>query len=369
MSELTYWVGFNIVRGVGPARFRLLLDHFGSLQAAWQASEETLSAAGLDRRAIANLIETRTKHDLDRTLESIFAAGVQVLTWEDESYPSPLRNIHDAPPVLYVKGALIEADSWALAVVGTRKATTYGRHMTEELVGTLARSGLTIVSGLAKGIDAIAHRAALEAGGRTLAVFGCGVDVIFPADHRALAEEIAQAGALISDYPLSTQPEAGNFPPRNRIISGLSLGVLVTEAGERSGALITADYANNQGRDVFAVPGNVTSPSSLGTNRLIQDGARLVISADDILTELNLGMAVQQAEVRAAIPTTDVEARLLAILAAGPIHIDELCRQSSMSIAEISSTLTLMELKGLVCQVGAMQYTIPQETRARYVVD
>ncbi len=369
MSELKFWVGFNIVRGIGPARFRLLLDHFGSLRAAWEAPESALREAGLDRRALANLLEARKSLDLDRTLEAVTRTGAHVLTWEDDGYPTALRNIHDPPPVLYVKGALTEVDAWALAVVGTRKATAYGRQVTEQLVGTLARSGLTIVSGLAKGIDAIAHRAALDAGGRTIAVLGCGIDVIYPSDHRDLAREVVSAGALISDYPLGTQPEAGNFPPRNRIISGLSMGVLISEAGEDSGALITADYALQQGRDVFAVPGNVLAPSSRGANRLIQDGAKLVMDAEDILAELNLGMATHQAEVREAIPATEAEARLFSFLAAEPMHIDDLCRISRMSIAEVSSNLTLMELKGLVRQVGAMQYAVAREARARYVVD
>lgn len=369
MSELKYWVGFNIVKGIGPARFRLLLDRFGSLRAAWDAPEAALHDAGLDRRSLDNLLKVRRSLDLDRTLGMVERAGASVLTWEDERYPAALRNIADAPPVLYVKGALTDADAWALAVVGTRKATAYGRAVTEQLVGVLARSGLTIVSGLAKGIDAIAHRAALNAGGRSIAVLGSGVDVIYPSDHRDLAQAIVNAGALISDYPIGTRPEATNFPPRNRIISGLGMGVLITEAGEGSGALITADYAVNQGRDVFAVPGNVLTPSSRGTNRLIQEGAKLVMDAEDILEELNLTMATQQAEVREAIPATAVEAKLLNLLSGEPVHIDDLCRLSALSIAEVSSNLTLMELKGLVRQVGAMQYAAAREARIRYVVD
>ncbi|MCZ7543978.1 MAG: DNA-processing protein DprA [Anaerolineae bacterium] len=328
-----------------------------------------MQQVGLDRRALGSLVKMRKALDLDRVMEAVQRAGVDVLTWADDAYPASLRNIHDPPPVLYVKGALTETDAWAVAVVGTRKATAYGRQITEQLVDALARSGVTIVSGLAKGIDAVAHRAALNAGGRTVAVLGSGVDVIYPSEHRDLAQAIAGAGALVSDYPLGAQPEAANFPPRNRIISGLALGVLITEAGDRSGALITADYANNQGRDVFAVPGNVISPGSRGTNRLIQDGAKLVMGVEDILTELNLGMVEQQAEVREAIPTTEIEAQLMTLLADAPMHIDDLCRLSEMSIAEVSSSLTLMELKGLVRQVGAMQYAVAHDARARYVVD
>jgi DNA processing protein len=350
-------------------RFRALLERFGSLRAAWEAPEARLREAGLDQRALGNLLRMRKSLNLDRALEAVERAGAQVLTWEDEGYPAALGALNNAPPVLYLKGALTEADAWALAVVGTRKATVYGRRVTEQLVDTLARSGLTIVSGLAKGIDAAAHRAALEAGGRTIAVMGCGVDVVYPADHRELAQAVASSGAVLSEYPLGTRPEAGNFPPRNRVISGLSLGVLVTEAGEGSGALITADYAVNQGRDVFAVPGNVLSPGSRGTNRLIQDGAKLVMGAEDILEELNLGMAVQQAEAREVIPTDENEAQLLSLLADEPLHIDDLCRLSRMPISQVTSNLTLMELKGIVRQVAPMRYAVARETRVRYVVD
>jgi DNA processing protein len=369
MRDLRYWVGFNIVRGIGPVRLRALLDYFGDVERAWRAPPEALRSAGLDRRSLENLLETRAALDLDRELERIAATGAQVLTWESPSYPSLLHEIADPPPVLYVKGTLTEEDAWAVAVVGTRRSTAYGREVTRQLAGALARSGITVVSGLARGIDAEAHRAALEAGGRTIGVLGCGIDRVYPPEHRKLAGEIVARGALVTDYPLGTPPEGGNFPPRNRIISGLSLGVLITEAGNRSGALITADYAAEQGRDVFAVPGNVLMRGSAGTNALIQDGAKVVLGPEDILEELNLTMVVEQAEARQVLPDDETEAALLSHLSAEPAHVDELRQQVGLPIAQVTSTLALMELKGMVRQVGGMKYIVAREPGVEYVVD
>ncbi|NLE46519.1 MAG: DNA-protecting protein DprA [Chloroflexi bacterium] len=369
MSDLRFWIGFNIVRGIGPARFRALLDYFGDAATAWQAPVDRLRDAGLDRRSIENLVSARASLDLDRELRRVNEGGAHVLTWESPDYPMLLREISDAPPVLYVKGDLVPEDAWAVAVVGTRRASAYGREVTRRLSSALARSGITVVSGMARGIDGEAHRAALQAGGRTVAVLGCGVDQVYPPEHRKLAEEIASHGALVSDYPFSTLPEGGNFPPRNRIISGMSLGVLVTEAGRRSGALITADYAGEQGRDVFAVPGSILTVASAGTNALIRDGARLVTCPEDILEELNLTMVTEQAEARQVLPADETEARLLACLSAEPLHVDELRRQVDMPIAEVTSAMTLMELKGMVRQVGGMKYVVARESGAPYVVE
>lgn len=369
MSALRYWIGFNIVRGIGPVRLRALLDHFGDVEQAWHAPSEELRRAGLDRRSLENLVAARAALDLDQELERIADAGAQVLTWESSDYPRLLREIPDPPPVLYVRGALTEEDVWAIAVVGTRRASVYGREVTRQLVKALARSGITIVSGLARGIDAEAHRAALEAGGRTIAVLGCGIDRIYPPEHRRLAEEIVAQGALVSDYALSTPPEGSNFPPRNRIISGLSLGALITEAGMRSGALITADYAAEQGRDVFAVPGSILMRGSAGTNALIQYGAKMVLSPEDILEELNLTMVAEQVEARQVLPADETEAALLAHLSTEPIHVDELQQQVGLPIAQVTSTLALMELKGTVRQVGGMKYVVAREPGMEYVVD
>ncbi len=351
-----YYIGFNRVRGIGPARLRMLLQAFGDVEQAWHAPADALYAAGLDRRTLENFLETRARVDLAKEAQRVAALGARVLTWESPDYPRLLREIPDAPPVLYVRGELKPEDEWAVAVVGTRRASAYGQEVTRRLVADLARAGITIVSGLARGIDAVAHRTALEVGGRTLAVLGCGIDRVYPPEHRDLARRIAEQGAVITEYPVGTEPEAGNFPPRNRIISGLSLGVLVTEAGQDSGALITADYAAEQGRDVFAVPGSILAAGCRGTNRLIQDGAKLVLEAADILRELNLTMVTQQAEARQTLPVTETESLLLAHLGAEPLHVDELTRAVGLPVSQVISTLTMMELKGLVRQVGGMKY-------------
>ena len=367
--EDRYWVGFNIVRGIGPVRLRALLDYFGDVERAWRAPSQELCSAGLDRRSIESLLAARSAVNLDQELERIKDAGACVLTWQSPGYPRLLLEIHDPPPVLYVKGSIMENDAWAVAVVGTRRASSYGREVTRQLAASLARNGITVVSGMARGIDGEAHRAALEAGGRTIAVLGCGVDVVYPPEHRKLAAEIAAHGALVSDYPLGTKPEGRNFPPRNRIISGLSLGVLVVEAPRRSGAHITADFAAEQGRDVFAVPGSILARGSAGTNRLIQDGAKVVLGPDDILEELNLTMLVEQVEARQVLPANETEAVLLSQLSTEPVHVDELQRQLELPIAQVTSTLALMELKGMVRQVGSMKYTVAREPGVEYKVD
>jgi DNA processing protein len=298
-------------------------------------------------------------------------AGVSVLTWDSDAYPRYLRETHAPPPVLYVAGEIREQDQWAVAVVGTRRLSAYGRQMTREVVSGLVRNNVTIVSGLARGIDGIAHKTAVEMGGRTIAVLGSGIDCLYPPEHRGLARRVIkeQRGAIVSDYPLGTQPEAKNFPPRNRIISGLSLGVVVVEAGRKSGALITANFALDQDRDVFAVPGNVNSRASEGTNKLIQQGAKLVMTADDVLEELNLTMAPQQMVVQMAMPESEEEAALLRQLSREPSHVDELGRASGMSSADVSSTLAIMELKGMVQQVGGMRYVLARESTETYEVD
>ena len=369
MKDARYWLGFNIVRGIGPMRFRALLDHFGSAERAWRASSDALRSAGLDRRSLANLLEARSRLDLDRELGRVAAINARLLTWQSAEYPRLLREISDAPPVLYVKGQLTEEDEWAIAVVGTRRSSAYGRQVTRRLTATLARSGLTIVSGLARGIDAEAHGAALDAGGRTIAVLGCGIDQVYPPENRKLADRITDAGALVTDYPVGTKPEGINFPPRNRIISGLSLGVLIAEAGQRSGARITADYAAEQGRDVFAVPGSILSHASAGTNELIQDGAKLVMRPEDILEELNLMMVAEQVEARQVLPTDETELKLLASLSTEPTHVDDLQQHLEMPVAEVTSALALMELKGMVRQVGGMRYVVAREAGIEYRVD
>jgi DNA processing protein len=253
-------------------------------------------------------------------------------------------------------------DELALGMVGTRKATTYGRDAAYHLAKQLAGQHVTVISGMAQGIDSAGHKGALDGGGRTIAVLGSGIDVIYPSENRKLAQQIMNCGALISEFPIGAHPEGRNFPRRNRIISGMSLGVLVVEAPEKSGAMITASVAADQGRDVFAVPGNIFNPMSTGTNRLIQDGAKLVMKVEDILNELKIfHTAVQTHAVAEQIaPANATEAEMLQHLGADPVHIDDLVRLCGLPIATVSSTLTILELKGLARTVGHMQYCLSQ---------
>jgi DNA processing protein len=268
--------------------------------------------------------------------------------------------------VLYLRGELLPEDDWSVAIVGTRRMTVYGRQVAEDIASLLARSGVTVVSGLARGVDSAAHQAALKAGGRTLAVLGNGVDQVYPPEHRRLAEEIISHGALISDYPPGTHPDSANFPPRNRIISGLSQAVVIVEAGFTSGALITASFAAEQGRDVFAVPGNILAPQSKGTNRLIQNGAHPLLDPQEILEMLNLTMLNEKRAARIILPDDPTEARLYQVLGAEPLHIDEIGAQAGLPIEQVSAALAMMELKGMVRQVGGMQFIAVRETPAEY---
>jgi len=368
MSDLKYWLGFNLVKGIGPAKLQALLDYFGDLGTAWRANKTQLERIGIDRRAIVAFFETRDEVDLDAYREQVEEAGLKVLTWASEDYPRYLREIPAAPPVLYVAGELEEVDRWAVAVVGTRRLTAYGRQVTRKLVNGLVRHQVTIVSGLARGIDAIAHQVAVEQSGRTIAVLGSGPDIIYPPENRGLARKIVLEGkgAILSEYALGAPPEAKNFPPRNRVISGLALGTIIVEAGERSGALITADFALEQNREVFAVPGNINSRASKGTNWLIQQGAKLVTCVEDVLEELNLTMVPQQAAAQTFLPESAEEAALLEHLSPQPRHVDELSRASGLPSAEVSSTLAMMELKGVVQQVGGMRYVLIRDSDPVY---
>ncbi|HEY0754854.1 MAG TPA: DNA-processing protein DprA [Ktedonobacteraceae bacterium] len=361
MDGSEYWVAFNRVLGIGPVKFRLLLNYFHEdLALAWKAGRQDLARAGLDQRTLERFLLQRAKIEPERDLERLEQMGVNVLTWRDREYPALLREIEGSPPVLYLKGQLNEADLFSLAVVGTRNADTYGQQVTERLVTELARGQVTVVSGLALGIDTIAHHTALEAGGRTIGVLACGLDVVYPARNAQLARRIGEGGqgVLISEYPLGVQPESGNFPARNRIISGLSQGVLVVEAGEKSGALITADFATKQGREVFAVPGSVFASRCLGTNKLIKEGAHLVLEVKDILDALNLFMLPLRIEARMALPENGTESTLLALLSHEPIHINELILSSELSAPIVTAAMTMLELKGLVKTVGSAQFVL-----------
>lgn len=333
-----------------------LLEVFGTAGAAWNGASQKLRDAGLDKRSIDNLVRARHEFDLEQEWRRIRNAGVQVVTWQDSDYPANLKSLENCPPLLYVRGTLCEDDVWSIAIVGTRRASVYGREVSGRLASDLARAGVTIVSGLALGIDTIAHRTALDAGQRTIAVLGSGVDQIYPPENRGLAAQIAENGAVVSEYPLGTRPEANNFPPRNRVISGLSKAVVIVEAPKRSGALITARFAAEQGRDVFAVPGNITSPGSAGCNDLIRKGAAPLLESQDVLDQLKLEHLVEVKYQQQALPLDPDEDRILEYLSLEPIHVDDLVRRSELPSAQIASMLTMLELKGLVRQVGVLSY-------------
>lgn len=368
MDSIKYWVSFQRIPGVGRARLSLLENYFGDMERAWQAPASELVAAGLEAKVVSAIVQARPRLSPDAEEEKLARFRVKALTYHHPAYPARLREIYDFPPLLYVRGELVAEDTTSLAVVGTRRPTLYGRQATEEIVADLVKSQVTIVSGLARGIDAIAHRAALQGGGRTIAVFASGLDIVYPAEHARLAQEVMERGALVSEHPLGTPPRADYFPRRNRLLSGLSLGVLVVEAGESSGALITARWALEQNREVFALPGSIFSPASRGTNRLIQEGAKLVSSYMDILEELNLMVQAPQLEMKGLIPMTETESALLRHLGAEPRHIDLLCRLSGLPIPLVSSTLSLLELKGAVKQLGPMSFVAAREAREEYRV-
>jgi DNA processing protein len=369
MDARAFWVAFNTVRGIGAVRLRLLLDHFGDLEIAWNAPSEAYKAAGISSQIIERIQQRKESLSVEEYWNKIITAGINVVTWDDQDYPSRLREINQPPPILYSRGTMSLDDEWAVSIVGTRRVTAYGKRVTEELAGYLARNGITIISGLARGVDTIAHRAALEAGGRTIAVLGCGVDTIYPPENRKLAEEIISSGCLISDYAPGTPPDSKNFPPRNRIISGLGLATVVVEAGSRSGALITANFAAEQGREVFAVPGQIYAPQSKGTNTLIQQGAQPFLSSEELLRLLNIEMIDEQKSVRSVFEIEPFEREIIKLIVNEPLHIDEICVQSKENIDKISATLVMMELKGLVQQDGSMNYQAILEPPGFYDVE
>jgi DNA processing protein len=365
---IKYWVGFNIIPGIGRVKFSQMEDHFGNLENAWKARPVELRQAGLESSTVQALETWRPQISLDGEMEKLDRQKVAAFTWHDSGYPARLKEIYDYPPLIYIGGQIAAQDEWCVGVVGTRRATVYGRQVAEEISSELARNNVTVVSGLARGIDTMAHRSCLEAGGRTIAVFACGLDTVYPAENANLVRSIINKGAVISEYPLGAKPRPDNFPRRNRIISGLSLGVLVVEADETSGAMITAHMALEQNREVFAIPGSILSPASRGTNHLIQEGAKLVRNCTDILEELNLTANVHQMEMKEAIPASETESLLLKQLTAEPTHIDEVCRGCGLPISTVSSTLAMMELKGLVKQVNAMSYVVAREQRQEFRV-
>ena len=356
MEETKYFVALNTHIKVGPITFKKLLDFFADLEKVWRASKVDFKKAGLSEEQIQAIKEVREKINPEKEMEKLNKLGISVLTIKDKNYPKLLAQIYDPPAILYYKGTLPKKEDFLVSVVGSRACTSYGRQVAEDLVYNLAKEGLTITSGLALGIDSIAHKAALEAQGKTIAVLGNGLDLIYPYSHKKLAEEIIEKdGAIVSEFPLGMPPLKQNFPQRNRIISGLSQATVVVEAALNSGALITAKSALEQNREVFAVPGSIYNPNSLGCNNLIKMGAHPVTSFEDILLELNIKPSekVKREKVKGE---TEEENLLLSLLSHEPISIDKLKELSKLDIAVLNANLIMLEIKGVVKNIGGGQY-------------
>ncbi|MDO9545240.1 MAG: DNA-processing protein DprA [Pelolinea sp.] len=368
MDNRGYWIGFDQIRGIGSVRTKKLLDFFGDLSEAWKASPSALIEAGMPKKVVDSFVKIRGEIDLQFELERMAQLGINVLTYLDEDYPRSLQSIEYSPPVLYTKGHFVEEDEYSVAVVGTRLKTSYGKQVSSELARYLASNGITVVSGLARGIDTIAHQSSIDAGGRTIAVFGSGLDVIYPPENRDLAKKIESNGVLVSEFYPGTQPEAVNFPPRNRIISGLSKAVVIVEADEKSGALITARFAVEQARDVFAVPGSIYAPRSKGTNRLIRDGAIPLMDFSELLLALNMDQSSEFRYVQKMLPKNDLEMLLLNTIRDEPLHIDDIKSITGLSTDKVSASLVMMELKGFVRKVGNMTYQTVFENADEYEV-
>lgn len=351
------------IPGIGRVTARRVLETFSSVAKARQASDEALLGLGLKASALRALRKGEAAFDPEEEMARARTRGIELVPVNDVRYPAAVRRLHDAPLLLYVMGTLLERDALAVAVVGSRRASVYGCMQAQRLAGDLARAGFTVVSGFARGIDSVAHEAALTAGGRTLAVLGNGLGHVYPRENESLAERVAAGGALISELPLDTIPAAANFPPRNRLIAALSLGVLVVEASQRSGALITARLAGEMGKEVFAVPGDIGRPQVRGSHQLIRDGAKLVEAVDDILEELGpLPQPVRVAEDAApmqdprVVMLNDRERRLYDLLGGTPKSIDDITRASGMAPANVASLLTVLEVKRLAVQKPGKLY-------------
>jgi len=354
--ELSALLNLHLVDGIGSNRLRALVNKFdGRLEAIFQADLKELNTIeGIDLKLAQRIRQAANQNYAESQIELAQKHNTRIITFWDKEYPENLKRIYDPPVLLFVRGELNPTDHLAIAVVGTRVPTNYGKFSAETFSRQLAREGIVIVSGLARGIDTIAHVSALKAGGRTIAVLGCGVDVIYPAENKKLFYEIIEHGAVISEFLMGTKPDATNFPRRNRIVSGLSLGVLVIEAGAKSGALITANMALEQNREIFALPGNINSPKSFGCNKLIMEGAKLAMQTDDILDELRpqLNHLLKKEKIRTKqVSLTPVEQSLLESLSHEALHIDRIASENNLSISQALGTLLTLELKELVRQL------------------
>jgi len=360
MTNISYLLALHSIDGFGPIRLKAILKYFKDSKLAWEASSTEYKQIGIPKSAIELLLETRKKLEPEKYAENIAKSGIKWLTIFDQNYPKSLAQIYDPPTLFYYKGEIIPEDENAIAIVGTRKITGYGKTVTEDFTKQLVEAGLTIVSGLARGVDSYAHMQALESGGRTIAVLGGGLNKIFPPENTRLAEKIANgSGAVISEFPPDYPSLPGNFPSRNRIIAGLSKAVLVTEAAVDSGSLITARLAAEQGIDVFAVPGPVTSTLSKGPIDLIQDGAKAVFDASEVLAEMGIKKRLQVTadSGQKAQKLSEDEKKVLKILENESMHLDEIGRALNFTSAKTSAILLKMEISGLVFSLGGGNYT------------
>jgi DNA processing protein len=359
MNHLEACIALNMIPQMGPVRLRRLLDAFGSAEKILLARTDQLAAIdGVPRALAENISRWQEFADPAAELKKATDLGAHVITAEDDEYPSALREIHDPPIVLYVRGRLTERDRNAVAVVGSRKATHYATESAKKLSFQMAYAGLTVASGLARGIDTAAHQGALAAKGRTIAVIGSGLGELYPPENAELADRIAASGAVVSEFPIDTKPDRQTFPIRNRIVTGLSFGVLVVEAGANSGALISANMAAEQGRTLYAVPGRIDAPAALGSNRLIQQGAKLVITVDDILDDLPLVFR-EKPDLPAAAPAVDLtpdQQKILEAIGTEETSLDSVIATSGLTAAVVSSTLLALEIRRLVKQLPGKRF-------------
>jgi DNA processing protein len=359
------WIGLSSIPGVGRVTFRRLVRNFGSAARVLAASEDELrEIGGLSEKAAREVRSFPWRERSEAELEQADSAAVSIVTADDPEFPEPLKNTPDPPLFLYIRGSLGPATGNAVAMVGTRTPTHYGLTVTHRMAYELASQGITVVSGMARGIDTQAHKGALAAKGRTIAVLGCGIDTAYPPENKGLMEEIARSGAVLTENPFGTKPEGGYFPARNRIISGLSAGTVIIEAAEDSGSLITADYTLKQERKLFAVPGNISSLTSRGTNSLIKQGARLVETAEDVLRGLELykGRNAGAAVRRSPPSITDEERSVFDTVSAEPKHIDAIMAESGRAPGRLGGILTTLELKGLVKQLPGKYFVREERT-------
>lgn len=360
-SDPYSWLALGFVEGLGSVGYRSLIKRFHSPERVFKASfQDLIQVEGIREKAIKGIQQFNQASRVEQELERMLKHNVQLVSCTDENYPAHLLNIYDPPPYLYVKGELRQQEKCAVAVVGSRFASSYGLMVTERLCRDMARAGITIVSGMARGVDTSAHRGALSVRERTIAVLGCGIDVDYPLENRKLKDEIASCGSVVSELPMSTTPSGCHFPKRNRIISGLSLGVVVIEASHRSGSLITARLALEQGRDVFAVPGSIDSLRSRGTHKLIKEGAKLVENAQDIMTELMPGLGCrprgEPGPGMAGDQLSKESGAVFALLADQQAHIDSIIAESGLSSSQVSAALLELELKGLIRELPGKMF-------------